>query len=82
TTFLAHKLSVEVRTRNAGAYRGWVSVPENTTLIFYGPDAEALFSALEPLLKGDSTSSGARVVIRQGVMHREAFIPHQSCKLN
>jgi hypothetical protein len=51
-----------------------VAIPENTTLIFYGPDAEALFKVLEPSLIDEPICAGARVVIRQGVTNREVVI--------
>jgi tetratricopeptide (TPR) repeat protein len=82
TTHLAHKLSAGVKANCVGRYRGWVSVPETTTLIFYGPDAETLFTALEPSLKSDPVSSGARVIIRQGGAYREIFMAQQSSRLN
>jgi tetratricopeptide (TPR) repeat protein len=82
TTHLAHKLSTEAKTNGVGRYRGWISVPESTTLIFYGPDAEALFAALHPLLKSDPVSAGARVTIRQSGSHREVVLTHHSTKLN
>jgi len=59
-----------------------MAIPENTTLFFYGPDAERLFKALEPSLKNEPTCSGARVLIRQGNAHREVVVPHQAKGVN
>jgi len=56
---------------NAGRYTGSVSIPEATTLLFYGPDAEALFRELEPTLRADPLSRNARVTLRQGQTTRE-----------
>jgi tetratricopeptide (TPR) repeat protein len=73
-TLLAERLSKKAQTRDVGYYSGWVAIPENTTLIFYGPDAEALFRVLEPSLISEPICAGARVVIRQGIMNREVVI--------
>ena len=77
TTLLARRLSEEVQAREVGYSGGWVAIPENTALFFYGPDAEALYKVLEPLLMVESLCSGARVVIRQGSRHREVVLPSQ-----
>jgi tetratricopeptide (TPR) repeat protein len=82
TTLLTERLSAEVRARNAGYCSGWVAVPENTTLIFYGPDAEALFKSLDPMLRGEPICAGARVAIRQGDVNREVVVPRQTQTLN
>ena len=80
TILLAEKLSKEVQARDAGYYSGWVAIPETTTLVFYGPDAEVLFRTIEPFLKDEPICAGAKVAIRQGGIHREAVVPHQSRK--
>jgi tetratricopeptide (TPR) repeat protein len=76
-TLLAERLSKKAQARDVGYYSGWVAIPENTTLIFYGPDAEALFKVLEPSLINEPICAGARVVIRQGVTNREVVIRHR-----
>jgi Tfp pilus assembly protein PilF len=76
-TFLADMLSEEVRARDVGYYGGWVAVPETTTLFFYGPDAEQLFQVLEPSLRNEPLCAGARVLIRQGIAHREVVATAQ-----
>jgi tetratricopeptide (TPR) repeat protein len=81
-TFLAERLSAEVRAKEAGFYSGWVAIPENTTLIFYGPEAEVLFKILEPSLTSEPLCAGARVLIRQGATHREVVVVRQSKTLN
>lgn len=82
TTLLTERLSEAVRARNAGYCNGWVAVPENTTLIFYGPDAEALFESLDPALRGEPVCAGARVAIRQGDVNREVVVPRATQTLN
>jgi tetratricopeptide (TPR) repeat protein len=77
TILLAEKLSKEVQARDIGYYSGWVAIPETTTLVFYGPDAEVLFKVIEPFLKREPICDGARVVIRQGDMNREVVVPHR-----
>lgn len=58
-----------------GEYGGWVSVPESSTYFFYGPDAEALYAALEPVLQTEPLCAGARVLIREDQRVREVSIP-------
>jgi tetratricopeptide (TPR) repeat protein len=82
TSFLCERLSRQVHTERAGYYSGWVAVPENTTLIFYGPDAERLLQALEPALASDPICVGARVVVRQRDMHREMIVSQHAIAVN
>jgi tetratricopeptide (TPR) repeat protein len=82
TTLLAEKLSKIVQAQDVGYYSGWVAIPESTTLIFYGPDAEVLFKVLEPSLKSELIWAGARVVIRQGEINREVVVRRRSKTLN
>jgi hypothetical protein len=49
-----------------GSYRGGWRRPEATGLYFFGLDAEATFSRLEPVLRRLAIGQNARVVIRQG----------------
>jgi len=62
---------------NAGYSGGRVVVPEATTLMFYGDDAEAMFKVLEPALLADPACVGARVTVRQGDQHREVMLPRK-----
>ena len=81
TILLAEKLSKQVQAQDAGYYSGWVAIPETTTLVFYGPDAEVLFKVLEPFLMKEPICAGAKVAIRQGGIHREVAVPHRPKKL-
>jgi len=82
TRLLAARLSKEVREQNAGYYVSQIAVPENTTLIFYGPDAEMLFRAMEPSLASEPLSAGANVLIRQGAMRREVVMARPTQMVN
>jgi tetratricopeptide (TPR) repeat protein len=71
---LARLLSEVLEGQDVGFYAGNVVIPENTTLMFYGPDAEALFRALEPHLVGQPACAGARITIRKHDSHREIIL--------
>jgi hypothetical protein len=49
-----------------GSYRGFWQGAEETGLFFYGPDAEALFARVEPVLRRLPIGQNARVVVRYG----------------
>jgi tetratricopeptide (TPR) repeat protein len=72
---LAVELSDAVKQRNAGFCAGSVTIPESTTLMFYGEDAEALYRAMEPTLVSEQICEGASVTIRQGKEAREMVLP-------
>jgi tetratricopeptide (TPR) repeat protein len=76
---IREQLSEIVRREEVGSYRGRVTIPESVTIILYGPDAEALFRAVEPFLLDHSICDGALVTIRQGSQFREVVLP---CALN
>jgi hypothetical protein len=48
------------------SYRGLWQGPEETGLFFFGPDAEAMFGRVEPVLRGLAIGQNARVVVRHG----------------
>ena len=48
------------------SFRGFWQGPEETGLYFFGPDAEAMFTNVEPLLRELPIGQNARVVIRHG----------------
>jgi hypothetical protein len=52
-----------------------VTIPESTTLMFYGKDGEAVFCAIEPALASEPMCQGATVTVRQGEKQREVFLP-------
>jgi len=53
-------------------YRGFAQGREETGLFFFGSDAEAMFTTVEPVLRRLPIGQNARVVIRHG---REALSP-------
>lgn len=48
------------------SYRGFWQGPEETGLFLFGPDAEAMFTRVEPVLRRLPIGQNARVVIRHG----------------
>jgi tetratricopeptide (TPR) repeat protein len=73
------KLAVDftdaAESRNAGFCAGTVTIPESTTLMLYGEDAEALFQAIQPILARERICEGASVTIRQEMEVREVILP-------
>lgn len=60
------------------SFRGFWQGPEETGLFFFGPDAEAMFARVEPVLRRLPIGQNARVVIRhgkQGLGPREIRMP-------
>ena len=60
------------------SYRGFWQGAEETGLFFFGPDADALFARVEPVLRRLPIGQNARVVVRYGkpTLHpRELRIP-------
>jgi hypothetical protein len=71
----ARSLWDEASRHNAGRYTGSVASTETTTLTFTGKDSEHLYQVLEPHLAIEEMCAGAKIVIRQGLNHREVHIP-------
>ncbi|MGO4571473.1 hypothetical protein [Microvirga sp. 2TAF3] len=62
-----------------GEHDGHESGPGVTIVYLYGPDAEAMFHAIEPVLKDHPLARGASVIIRKGAPgapEREVRMPH------
>ena len=49
-----------------GSNRGFWQGPEETGVFFFGPDAEAMFARVEPVLRRLPIGQNARVVLRHG----------------
>lgn len=75
TDLLKRRLSALADSEQSAWFGGCVVIPETTTFLFYGTDAEALFRSLHPALLDEPASNGARVTIRQGASHREVILP-------
>jgi tetratricopeptide (TPR) repeat protein len=63
---LEDQLAEAIEPQGLGEFDGNEFGPENVTLFLYGADAEALFAAIEPVLKAYPLCQNARVIIRQG----------------
>jgi tetratricopeptide (TPR) repeat protein len=72
---LGKRLTEVLEAKNVGWYAGQLTIPESTTMIFYGSDSEALFQALEPTLRSEQICAGARITIRQRDGQREIVFP-------
>ena len=72
---LGHRFGTLVRAAGAGVYSSKVTIPESTTLIFYGDDAEKIYGAIAPSLREEKMCAGARVTIRQSGAVREVIVP-------
>lgn len=63
-----------------GSNRGIWQGPEETGVFFFGPDAEAMFVRVEPVLRRLPIGQNARVVLRHGKQElnpREVRLPKQ-----
>jgi tetratricopeptide (TPR) repeat protein len=72
---VAEQLAAILESQDAGRYGGRAVIPESTTLMFYGEDAEGMFKVMEQFLLDHCICSGAVVAIRQGAKLREVIIP-------
>jgi tetratricopeptide (TPR) repeat protein len=66
-----------LKERQVGEWRGFVRIPECSTLFCYGSNAQAMFDALEPTLRQDARFEGAVITIRQRTEGREVMIPRK-----
>lgn len=72
---VAEQIGAILEDRGVGQYGGRAVIPESTTLMFYGPEAEALFEVMEQFLQDHLICAGATVAIRQRGKLREVVIP-------
>lgn len=79
---LVYALQGEAMSKGVGRLSGHITIPENRTLIFIGPDAEELFKVIEPLLAACSLFGGAHLTIRQGDTRREVIFPQHPTAVN
>jgi hypothetical protein len=63
---LSDKLTEAVEKANVGMLDGNEIGGGETTLFMYGPDAEAVFRAIEPVLLQEESARGAKATIRWG----------------
>lgn len=79
---LVQKVRAIIRASDLGFYRGKVSIPESTTLIFHTPAPEELWSAIESCVMAEPIAAGARITIRDGATHSEVLVPTPLNSLN
>jgi tetratricopeptide (TPR) repeat protein len=75
-------LMYDAEEEKAGHLSGVVTVPGSTTLLFYGGDSEALYTALQRRLHGSPLLAGAMVTIRQRNSKREIILPGNAAPVN
>ena len=59
------QLGEAIEQRGFGEYDGDEHGPTETTFFMYGPDAERLYSGIEPVLRAYPLCQNARVIIRR-----------------
>ena len=74
---LGYLISEILNEKNLGGWGGCLRGLETSTLCYYGPDAAAMYGAMEELLRGDPQCEGARIVLRQGTEMRHETLPHR-----
>lgn len=63
---LSDQLDAAISTQDAGEFDGDEFSDGSCTLFMYGPDADALFAAVEPILRASPLAEGAYAVKRYG----------------
>lgn len=63
---LDERLELALSESGAGVVEGNEFNPGETLIFLYGEDAEALFAAAEPVLRGYPLCRGARIELRDG----------------
>jgi hypothetical protein len=63
---LEDQLIEAIAVKDAGEFDGNEVGPDGATLFAYGPDAERLYAAMEPVLNAQPLCDHARVVLRKG----------------
>ena len=63
---LAQRLADALHKSGAGSLDGSESGPDRCTLFMYGPDADAMWVAVEPVLRSRPFALGSHVVKRYG----------------
>jgi tetratricopeptide (TPR) repeat protein len=66
-----------LKEQQLGEWQSFVRIPECSTLFCYGPNAQAMFEALEPTLRQDARFEGAVITVRQRTEQREVVIPRK-----
>jgi tetratricopeptide (TPR) repeat protein len=75
---LGSRLYEILKEQCLGDWYSLIRIPESSTLIYYGADAEAMYRAIEAALRSDSRCAGAQVTIRQSGQQREVIVEGRS----
>jgi hypothetical protein len=78
---LEEQLMAALKQADAGEYDGNEFGPTEVTLFMHGADAEALYRAVDPVLRAYPLCQGARIIIRPGgpeTPGREVELPRLS----
>jgi tetratricopeptide (TPR) repeat protein len=78
TAKLVVQLADAAKARSAGFCAGTVTIPESTTLMFYGDNADALYRSMELILANENICKGATISIRQGKQVNEVRVPERA----
>jgi len=79
---LTGTLKAKLREAACGRFGSKVTVPESTTLILHGSDAELIYAAVSPILNAESICAGARVLIQQNGRVREEMVGFARTSIN
>ena len=63
---LSHRLEEQIDAQRVGEFDGDEFGEGQCTLFMYGPNADALYSAIEPILRESPLSMGGHIVKRYG----------------
>ncbi len=63
---LGHRLAEQIDSQGVGEFDGHEFGEGHCTLFMYGPDANALYSAIESILRESELSAGGHVTKRYG----------------
>jgi tetratricopeptide (TPR) repeat protein len=66
-----------LKEQNLGDWQGFIRIPERSTLIYYGSNAQAMYNAIEATMRGDSRCEGAFITIRQRTQQSEVMLPRR-----
>jgi len=79
---LTGALKAKLREAACGRFGSKVTVPESTTFILHGSDAELIYAAVSPILNAESICAGARVLIQQNGRVREEMVGFARMSIN
>ena len=63
---LNHRLEEQINAQGVGEFDGHEFGGGHCILFMFGPDADALYSAIEPILRESALSAGGHIIKRYG----------------